>query len=78
MVVTIYRGNPVGITLPPHIVVQVTETEPGVRGDTATNVTKPATISTGATIAVPLFVSVGDWIRVDTRSRSYLERAKAP
>lgn len=78
VVVTIYRGNPVGITLPPHIVVQVTETEPGVRGDTATNVTKPATISTGATIAVPLFVSVGDWIRVDTRSRSYLERAKAP
>ncbi|HLV66320.1 MAG TPA: elongation factor P [Polyangiaceae bacterium] len=78
VLVTIYRGNPVGITLPPHIVVQVTETEPGVRGDTATNVTKPAKVSTGATVPVPLFVNVGDWIRVDTRTRSYLERAKAP
>ena len=76
--ITIYNGNPVGVTLPPHIVVQVTETEPGVRGDTATNVTKPAKISSGATVPVPLFVNEGDWIKVDTRSRSYLERAKAP
>ncbi|MFZ5892584.1 MAG: elongation factor P [Myxococcota bacterium] len=76
--VIIYKGNPVSISLPPHIVVQVTETEPGVRGDTATNVTKPAKISTGATVPVPLFVNEGDWIKVDTRSRSYLERTKAP
>jgi elongation factor P len=76
--ITIYNGNPVSISLPPHIVVQITETEPGVRGDTATNVTKPAKISTGATVPVPLFVNQGDWIKVDTRSRSYLERAKAP
>lgn len=76
--VTIYKGNPVGISLPPHIVVQVVETEPGVRGDTATNVTKPAKISTGANVPVPLFVNTGDWIKVDTRSRSYIERAKAP
>ena len=78
VVVTVYKGNPVSITLPPHIVVQVTETEPGVKGDTATNVTKPAKISTGGTVAVPLFVGEGDWIKVDTRNRAYLERAKAP
>jgi elongation factor P len=78
VIITIYNGNPVSISLPPHIVVQITETEPGVKGDTATNVTKPAKISTGATVNVPLFVSEGDWIKVDTRTRSYLERAKAP
>jgi elongation factor P len=76
--ITIYNGNPVSISLPPHIVVQIVETEPGVKGDTATNVTKSAKISTGATVAVPLFINEGEWIRVDTRSRSYLERAKAP
>jgi elongation factor P len=76
--ITIYNGNPVSIQLPPHIVVQITETEPGIKGDTATNVTKPAKISTGASIAVPLFINEGDWIKVDTRTRSYLERSKAP
>jgi elongation factor P len=76
--ITIYNGNPVSIALPAHVVVQVTETEPGVRGDTATNVTKPAKVSTGATIPVPLFVNEGDWIKVDTRERRYLERAKQP
>ncbi len=76
--VTLYKGNPVSITLPPHIVVQVVSTEPGVKGDTATNVTKPAKISTGAIVAVPLFINEGEWIRVDTREGSYLERAKAP
>jgi elongation factor P len=76
--VTVYKGNPVSVTLPPHIVVQVVETEPGVKGDTATNVTKPATLSTGAIVAVPLFINQGEWIRVDTREGSYLERAKAP
>ena len=78
VIITIYNGNPVSISLPPHIVVQISETEPGIKGDTATNVTKPAKISTGATVNVPLFVSEGDWIKVDTRTRSYLERAKAP
>jgi elongation factor P len=76
--ITIYNGNPVSISLPPHVVVQVVETEPGVRGDTATNVQKPAKITTGATVNVPLFVNEGEWIKVDTRTRSYLERAKAP
>ncbi|HMJ16274.1 MAG TPA: elongation factor P [Polyangiaceae bacterium] len=78
VMITIYKGNPVSITLPPHIVVQVTETEPGVKGDTATNVTKPAKISTGATVPVPLFINEGEWIKVDTRNRSYLERSKGP
>src|SRR5690606_38180079 len=76
--ITIYKGNPVAIDLPPHITVQIVETEPGVKGDTATNVTKPAKIATGATVQVPLFISEGEWVRVDTRTRSYLERVKAP
>lgn len=78
VVITIYKGNPVSITLPPHVIVQVIETEPGVKGDTATNVTKPAKITTGATLPVPLFINENDWIKVDTRSRSYIERSKAP
>lgn len=76
--VTIYKGNPVNIDLPPHITVQIVETEPGVKGDTATNVTKNAKIATGATIQVPLFIGEGEWVRVDTRTRDYLERVKAP
>jgi elongation factor P len=78
VLVTIFQRNPVSIVLPSHIVVEIAETEPGVKGDTATNVTKPATISTGATVQVPLFVNVGDYVKVDTRTRSYIERAKAP
>jgi elongation factor P len=76
--VTFYEGNPIGIVLPPHITVQVTSTEPGHKGDTASNVLKPATISTGAQIQVPLFIGEGDWVKVDTRERAYLERGKAP
>jgi elongation factor P len=77
-VVTVYKGNPVSLVLPPHIVVQIAETEPGVKGDTANNVTKPATLATGATVNVPLFINEGDWVKVDTRTCSYLERSKAP
>ena len=76
--ITLYRGNPVSVALPPHVVLQVTETEPGVKGDTATNVTKPAIVSTGTTVQVPLFINEGEWIKVDTRSRGYLERVKGP
>lgn len=76
--ITIYKGNPVALELPPHITVQIAETEPGVKGDTASNVTKPATIGTGATVQVPLFITQGEWVRVDTRTRSYLERMKPP
>jgi elongation factor P len=76
--IVIYQGNPVSVTLPAHVVLQVVETEPGARGDTATNVTKAAKVSTGATVPVPLFISEGEWIKVDTREGKYLERVRAP
>jgi elongation factor P len=76
--ITLYQGNPISLSLPPHVTVQVTETEPGAKGDTASNVTKPATVSTGATVQVPLFIGEGEWIKVDTRTASYLERVKGP
>ena len=63
--------------LPPIVDMEVTYTEPGVKGDTAsTNSLKPATVNTGATIRVPLFINTGDKIRVDTRTREYYERIK--
>jgi len=64
------------VDLPVNVVMEVTYSEPGLRGDTATNTLKPATIETGATIMVPLFVNAGDKIRIDTRDRSYIERVK--
>ncbi len=76
--IVIYQGNPVSVALPAHVTVQVVETEPGARGDTATNVLKSAKVSTGATVGVPLFITEGEWIRVDTREGKYLERVKAP
>lgn len=76
--IILYQGRPVSVTLPPHVVVQVVETEPGLRGDTATNVTKAAKVSTGATVPVPLFIDAGEWIKVDTRTAAYLERVKGP
>jgi elongation factor P len=62
--------------LPAHVVLTITYTEPGIKGDTATNATKPATVETGATVRVPLFINQGEKIRVDTRDGSYVERAK--
>jgi len=62
--------------LPAHVVLTVTYTEPGIKGDTATNAMKPATVETGATVRVPLFINEGEKIRVDTRDGSYVERAK--
>jgi elongation factor P len=76
--VIIYQGNPIGVSLPPHVTLQVTATEPGIKGDTASNVTKPATVSTGAVVQVPIFIGEGEWVKIDTRTRSYLERGKAP
>jgi len=61
---------------PVHVELEVTYTEPGLKGDTATNTLKPATVETGATVRVPLFIEVGDRIKVDTRDGSYVERAK--
>lgn len=66
----------IGCELPNHVVLEVTYTEPGLKGDTATNASKPATLETGAVIQVPLFVNEGDKLKIDTRTRSYIERSK--
>jgi elongation factor P len=68
-------GRPSSLQLPAAVELQVTDTEPGVKGDTVSNVTKPATLETGAVVQVPLFVNVGDVIRVDTREARYISRA---
>ncbi|MFN8211957.1 MAG: elongation factor P [Bacteroidales bacterium] len=65
------------VDLPPFVVMEVIYSEPGLRGDTATNTLKPAKIETGSTVMVPLFVNAGDKIKIDTRDRSYVERVKA-
>ncbi len=68
-------GRPAGLQLPASVELTVTDTEPGVRGDTVSNVTKPATLETGAVVQVPLFVNVGDRLKVDTREKRYISRA---
>jgi elongation factor P len=68
-------GKPSGVQMPSSLALAVTETEPGVKGDTVSNVTKPATLETGAVVQVPLFVNVGDRIKVDPRERRYISRA---
>ncbi len=70
-------NEPLTMEMPQYIVMEVTYTEPGVRGDTATNVTKPATVETGAEIKVPIFINTGDKIKIDTRNGSYVERIKS-
>lgn len=70
-----YKGNVFGIEPPFFVELTVTETEPGVKGNTATNATKPAVVETGAEIRVPLFINEGDKIRIDTRTGEYMERA---
>ena len=74
--VTIFQGRPVGVELPTFIEVQITSSDPGVRGDTASGGTKPATISSGAQVQVPFHINEGDWIRVDTRDGHYVERVR--
>ena len=69
------NGKPSGIQLPSSVELAVAETEPGVKGDTVSNVTKPATLETGAVVQVPLFVNVGDRIKVDPREARYISRA---
>jgi elongation factor P len=68
--------NILSVDLPPFVVMEIVYSEPGLRGDTATNTLKPAKIETGSTIMVPLFVNTGDKIKIDTRDRSYVERVK--
>ncbi|MBV8343931.1 MAG: elongation factor P [Candidatus Eremiobacteraeota bacterium] len=73
--VQFHDGTPIGVDLPAHVELKIVETDPGFRGDTATNTTKPARLETGATVNVPLFVESGDVIRIDTRDRRYIGRS---
>ena len=71
-----FKGSVFGVEPPMFVDLEVTATEPGVRGDTATNVTKPATLETGAVVRVPLFINEGEKIQIDTRTGEYLGRSK--
>jgi elongation factor P len=74
----VFDNNPIGATLPNHVVLQVKYCEPAVKGNTATNVSKPVKLETGAEILAPAFINIGDWLRVDTRTQAYIERSKDP
>jgi elongation factor P len=74
--VAAYKGKVFSVDPPNFVELVITQTDPGFKGDTATNVTKPATVETGAEVRVPLFISEGEKIRIDTRTGEYLERAK--
>jgi elongation factor P len=73
--IPVYEGTPVGADLPVTIALEVTDTEPGFKGDRVAGALKPATVETGAVVQVPLFVGVGERIKVDTRSGEYISRA---
>ncbi len=73
-IIRFYQGKPFEVVPPNFVELVVTQTEPGVKGDTATGATKPATLETGATINVPLFINVGDKLKIDTRTGEYLSR----
>ena len=75
--VQFHDGTPIGANMPAHVELQVVETDPGFKGDTATGATKPAKLETGASVNVPLFVNPGDVIRIDTRDRRYIGRVQS-
>jgi elongation factor P len=75
--VILYKGQPINIEIPSFVIAKVVQTDPGVKGDTASGATKPAKIETGATVLVPLFIKEGEKIRVDTRTGEYVERVQA-
>jgi len=75
--VSFYKGRSIGLTLPNFVVLEVTETAPGEKGNTVTGASKPAVLSTEYTVNVPLFVNEGDQLRIDTRTGEYVERVKA-
>ncbi|MEA1923640.1 MAG: elongation factor P [Pseudomonadota bacterium] len=72
-----YKGRVINLELPTFVTLEVTEAEPGLKGDTASSVTKPVTVETGARINVPLFINPGDRLRIDTRTGEYMERVKS-
>jgi elongation factor P len=74
--ITFWNDRPISMSAPNHMVLRIEYTEPGVRGDTATNVTKPAKLETGAEIQVPIFVKAGELVKVDTRTGTYIERVR--
>jgi elongation factor P len=74
--VTLWNGVPIAVTPPNFVVLSVTDTDPGVRGDTSGGGGKPATLETGAVVRVPLFIEIGDILRIDTRTGEYVARAK--
>lgn len=74
--VTLYNGSPIAITPPNFVELEITDTDPGLKGDTAQGGTKPATLQTGAVVKVPLFLEIGECVRVDTRSGEYMSRVK--
>jgi len=76
VVVTLYNGAPLSVTPPNFVVLEVTDTDPGLKGDTSGGGGKPATLETGAVVRVPLFIQIGELIKVDTRSGEYVSRAK--
>jgi len=73
--VTLFQGNPIVVTPPNFVVLEITETDPGVKGDTSSGGNKPATTDTGAVVRVPLFIQIGEKIKVDTRTGEYVSRA---
>ena len=75
-IVTLWNGEPLVVTPPAHIDLKVVETDPGLRGDTATGGQKPAKLETGAVVRVPLFINEGEVLRIDTRTGEYVSRAK--
>lgn len=75
-ILTLWNGVPIAVTPPNHTLLKVVDTEPGIRGDTATGGSKPARLETGAVVQVPLFINIGDTLKVDTRTGEYLSRAE--
>jgi len=74
--VLLFQGRPIGLTLPNFVDLKIVKSDPGIKGDTASGSTKPATLSTGHVIQVPLFVEEGETVRIDTRTGQYVERVK--
>ena len=76
VMITLWNDNPIAVTPPNFVELEVTETDPGLKGDTANGGSKPATLSTGAVVKVPLFINQGEVLRIDTRTGEYVSRAK--
>jgi elongation factor P len=74
--VMFFEGQPVNVDLPASVVLKITNTEPGIKGDSVTNLTKSATLETGLEIKVPLFINQGEYVKIDTRTNQYIERAQ--